>query len=405
MNILVLTALEKVHSGVLPGQLVGPLKNVKRLAPENRITLVSLTPLHHHLRYRARSMRLKKELRESGIRWLAWPLLFYSRDIYLRIGLLPFLLVQAVPALAAASLFSRAQVIHARSYPAALIACLAGALMRLRIVFDMRGLYIDEAVLTGRFSPGSCDVRIWRRIERALFRHSRAVVGVSSGFRSEWPENLGPDRGFVIPCSAEARPGAVDDGERKRMRGELGAGDRPLFVYSGSVGLWTSMELLFSVFGRIRSRIREAFLLILTQSSDALRYSPGAACSDSVRIRRLFPEQTKEWLSIGDAALLVREPHRVHEAAFPVKFGEYLAAGLPVLVTRSVSAVAALVEEHRCGRVIEGTDDPALADKARDILRNRERYRRNGRNLLEKELAVSVAARRWLDVYRRCMRA
>lgn len=50
--------------------------------------------------------------------------------------------------------------------------------------------------------------------------------------------------------------------------------------------------------------------------------------------------------------------------ALPTKFFEYLACGLPVIVSRSLAVISAIVDEERCGIVVDETDPSAIAGAA-----------------------------------------
>jgi glycosyltransferase involved in cell wall biosynthesis len=89
-----------------------------------------------------------------------------------------------------------------------------------------------------------------------------------------------------------------------------------------------------------------------------------------------------EYLAAGDLGLLLRDPHPVNRVASPVKFAEYLAAGLPVLVSPGVGDAAAIVERERVGfvhrprRALGAVMAQVAADRAGYGVRCREAARR-----------------------------
>jgi glycosyltransferase involved in cell wall biosynthesis len=57
-------------------------------------------------------------------------------------------------------------------------------------------------------------------------------------------------------------------------------------------------------------------------------------------------------LQEAHAGLLLRREDPVNQVASPTKFGEYLAAGLPVLLTEGIGDFSALVEKEGLGMIV-----------------------------------------------------
>ncbi len=80
-------------------------------------------------------------------------------------------------------------------------------------------------------------------------------------------------------------------------------------------------------------------------------------------------------LAVSDLGLLLRERNSVNRVASPVKFAEYLASGLPVLVSPGVGDCPDIVRRDRVGYVLDASAQLSrivseiVADRA--VLRNR----------------------------------
>jgi glycosyltransferase involved in cell wall biosynthesis len=66
-------------------------------------------------------------------------------------------------------------------------------------------------------------------------------------------------------------------------------------------------------------------------------------------------DQVALYLSAGDLGLLPRRPSLVNQVASPVKFAEYLAAGLPVLTNQGVGDYSELVHREGIGVALSAT--------------------------------------------------
>lgn len=247
-----------------------------------------------------------------------------------------------------------ADVLHAGSAAVAFACALLPKRTGRRIVFDMHGDTVAEAELCAGGSPAGRLRVVQERIKEkiGLARADRVLV-VS-----------GPLRKHVIGLGVPAEriaifPNGVDL-ERFVPSGPPPRRDVPLVVYAGRFEAWQGVESL----ERLAARSGRSFRLRVigfTEEDRVLEERIRAASPGAVEtIRRVPQEELARLLEEGDLLLIPREPSPAAEVAMPTKFGEYLALGRPVLLTR-VGEPAALVEEERCG-IVTGTGGDALAD-------------------------------------------
>ncbi len=87
------------------------------------------------------------------------------------------------------------------------------------------------------------------------------------------------------------------------------------------------------------------------------------------------------------------------------KLYEYLAFGIPVIVS-PVHSWSQIVQEHRCGAVLRGTDPSAFAAALREVLASEARWEemsRNARAAYETTLNGNVARERLIGLYERLL--
>jgi glycosyltransferase involved in cell wall biosynthesis len=83
--------------------------------------------------------------------------------------------------------------------------------------------------------------------------------------------------------------------------------------------------------------------------------------------------EIQNYLAVGDLGLLLRERNSVNRVASPVKFAEYLACGLPVLVSPGVGDFSHFVCAEHVGYVLE--PGLPLARVVSEIRDNRSAFR------------------------------
>lgn len=247
----------------------------------------------------------------------------------------------------------RPRLVHARSSLPATVAHLVARLVPgARLLFDCRGLVADEYADFGHWRRDTARYKLLKAAETNLFRHADAIVVLTDRLRA-WLRDearlVRPEVPVdVIPCCVDLSRFTVDDEARAGARRELGAGDRFVLAYAGNLKAWYCDEQMAELFAAVRRR-RPALFAVYTRSSperllDALaRRGVGAG---DVRVRATPPEEMPRWLAAGDGAVSFAEPRFSKIASSPVKVGEYLAVGMPVVVNRGVGDQDAMMRAH-----------------------------------------------------------
>jgi glycosyltransferase involved in cell wall biosynthesis len=248
-------------------------------------------------------------------------------------------------------LFLRPQILIARGIIAANLAFSVKSALR-KVIYDGRGAIAAEwteyKVVTD--SALLSEVAI---LESRAINESDGQIAVSEKLIDWWVReyHFKIKKTFVIPCTInevfenlEFTPSKV---EAARLK--LGYSERDyVFVYSGSVASWQGFSLL------------ERFAIPLLSGSATIKFLFLSAQDEKIKqIQDRFPAQVKvhicppsevpEYLLAGNFGLLIREQSVTNEVASPVKFAEYLACGLPVIISRGIGDYSDFVVKNKCG--------------------------------------------------------
>ena len=89
----------------------------------------------------------------------------------------------------------------------------------------------------------------------------------------------------------------------------------------------------------------------------------------------------------------------------PIKFGEYLAAGVPVLISHGVGDTEDIVKKHNVGIVVEGLTEPSLQNASKaavDFFRmNRVGVDDVCRKVASHYFSLQVACEKYEGIYRK----
>lgn len=306
-------------------------------------------------------------------------------------------------------------VVHCRSYPAMWGATQAfpngmeedvadGVGDRnVRLLFDTRGVYPEEGVVTGCFSEDSAAFARWKERERIMCARADAIVNVSTTF-TEHIQGIAPGtRNETIFTSTDL--------EAFRCPDDPDAGqDVHRLVYLGGISAdgWHTPESLAWLYGQFREAFADRMprLRIITRSPhEALRADFEARGIPSVELEFLRTNSLAETVAaLRDCrygALPLRSVHSESEAVLAKtllgsKSGEYLAAGLPILCNHLAGGVARLVGDQNLGLVY--TPGEPLSAALRELEIRHAAVRRDCRNAAT-AFDINEHARRYLALY------
>lgn len=291
------------------------------------------------------------------------------------------------------------QIAHARSYVPALIALALKKVMGVKFLFDMRGFWADERV-DGRIWPsGGARYRIAKALEKVYLRKADAVITLTDAAKNEIEalEYFRGRRPHITVIST-----CVDLGQfeiRDHASGPF------TLVYSGSLGTWYALDEMTAFFAVLKKRIPSARFLILTQSprplAEAVRdkYALG---EKEMSVRDVVYQRMPESIASGDAGIIFSRPSWANKARCPTKLGEFLASGLPVVMSRGIGDTEALVREERVGVVVDEFSESAYETAAgalRDLLGGVD-LRKRCRRVAERYFSLQEGIARYQRVYR-----
>jgi hypothetical protein len=298
-------------------------------------------------------------------------------------------------------------VIHARSHVPAAMALLARRLSRHQpqLVFDVRGLMVEEYEEAGRWRPGSVPSRLTTAVQRAAISRAARIVILTERARDELFTPDVQERVDVIPCCADLEGIAASGDARTSVRRRLGVEDATVMVYVGKFPSWSMPGAMADFHGIARTQIPKLHFLILTQENvepierELLR---AGAPRESFTITSVPAREMGSYLNASDFAITFIRPSPATICQSPTKLGEYLGAGLPVVYCRGVGDLDSLMSAE-IGVPLTTHSEAAHLAAARTVyaLTVDPQTRERCRLAAEEKLSLTrVGIPRYLSVYR-----
>ncbi len=254
----------------------------------------------------------------------------------------------------------RVKIVHSRASVPAAMALVIRALTRVRFLYDADSRLSEEYADNGHWRRNGLAFRAMAWVEAAARNRAHAIVVLSHRLRNDFIKQFGVRAPItVIPCCVDTDRFQFRPDDRDRKRRELGIGDERLFVYVGKVGARYLVSEMFAFYAAARQAWGNVRLLILS-GDPADRFAEIAAAqkivpSDYTLIRADYRD-VPAWLCAADAGIALIRPAGCERGSSPIKIAEYLACGLPVVMTDEIGDASDLVRQNGVGVVLETLD-------------------------------------------------
>jgi glycosyltransferase involved in cell wall biosynthesis len=308
---------------------------------------------------------------------------------------------------------NRIEMVHARSHSPATIALGLKRRFGIKMIFDLRGLMAEEYVDAGHWREGDLPYRLTKAAERRILTATDGIVTLTERIWpiiKEWKGLRGRAvHHEVIPCCANLSLFRFSEEERARRRTELGLEDKLTMVYLGSLDGWNLSAETADFFATFLKHNRKAHLLWLTTGShDRVRELMRARNvePDNFSVRAVGSGEVPSYLASADVGLAFVKRCVSRIASSPTKNGEYLACGLPLVISAGVGDSDLLINEWKAGVLVEDFSEGEFLRAGREIekiVRGPE-VREKARSVAEKVFNLeTIAAERYASLYEKVL--
>lgn len=250
-------------------------------------------------------------------------------------------------------------IIHAEAFYAAFHSLRISRETQSKVVFDIHGILAEETMMRG---GNPAWIKRINEVEGQLLRDVDACVMVSNSMQTflEKKHGVKVPTYKILPCCVHSDGFGLSSEKRDLIRQRKGFQDKFVLLYLGSLSVWQWPEAMFSLFAELHSRMKESIFYLLIPEYDHVKAREYIAKfhlpDDSYLLEEAPHSEVGGIIGVADAGLLLREPHDVNTVSSPTKFGEYLAAGLPVILTEGIGDYSALTNELNIGLTVSLND-------------------------------------------------
>lgn len=386
-------------------QILPYIRLIVKQPKNNSIHLLSFEKSSSHL---MQGHSLRNELAEEGIGWTS---LGFTRKLS-KLGKAWDLLKMYTAAIRLGWKY-KFDIIHCRSLHAAQVGLAVRNLFGGKVIFDMRGLWVDERIDGGIWQLQRILDRLlfraYKRIERWVMRQADGIVVLTDRVVEEIERIEPKAKGkiTVIPCCADYSHFSVPSLENRsqtRVQLEIEV-DALVLSYLGSLGTWYRFSDMLTFFREVIRRRGDAFFLIITkdwskiQENELVEAGFVGELRSKIVVRSATRDEVPVLLGASDVMLSFIEPSYSKLASSPTKLAEAFACGIPVISNPGVGDVARIIQDYDAGDLVELGNLDSMRETADRIV---EIISKGGEGLRKRTMSsfdLSRAAASYQSVY------
>jgi glycosyltransferase involved in cell wall biosynthesis len=300
-------------------------------------------------------------------------------------------------------LFRRIDILHFRRYDANFAALIAKRVWGKKLIFDPRGLFVEEKISSGLWQKNRFRARIYRYLENSIIEQADAVIS----FSRLHSEHLQSTYGEKIGEKVMHIPNCVDL-DKYRFKGKRRSSyltGKINLVYIGGASYWHMVDEMIFFFKYLKQRVPAFFTYLAYEGchSIAARFAESKLEAKDYCVASVPPEEIPQYLTDADIGIALIKPSLAKRVCAPIKFVEYLAAGLPVVINPGIGETEAIVKRYGVGVIYERQK---IQSNVAALLRmaGREDIRDRCRKVIERHYTLDVATKALLKTYQRVLR-
>lgn len=301
----------------------------------------------------------KAAANQMGITYTAWPVV---RKPNVSIGSLLTVLTSS----AKIKKYIRENNIHIvmprSTFPAMIVNQIKNKTFKL--IFDADGLPIEERLDFAGLKKESFHYKLMKLAETKMLTSADAVITRSQKAIDIHIAHIGASyrsKFSVVFNGRDRNVFAYQPHLREEVRQALGMKDELLFVYAGSLGPQYCLTEMLQIFQAYAEK-REAKFLILTGNTPFAEQNIPTELKAHVILKSVPSEKVSFYLNGGDVAFGLRKPTFSMQGVAPIKLGEYLLCGLPVIASKGIGDTEKILQNFEECYLYDHKQPPAMED-------------------------------------------
>lgn len=215
-----------------------------------------------------------------------------------------------------------------------------------KLIFDADGLPIEERIDFAGLKKESFQYKLMKSAETKMLKSADAVITRSQKSIDIHLAHIGESyrsKFSVVFNGRDRNVFAYRPHLKEEVRQELGLKDELLFVYAGSLGPQYCLTEMLQIFKAYAEKCEAKFLILTGNTAFAEQNIP-TELKAHIILKSVPAEKVSFYLNGSDLAFGLRKPTFSMQGVAPIKLGEYLLCGLPVIASKGIGDTEKILE-------------------------------------------------------------
>ncbi len=274
------------------------------------------------------------------------------------------------------------EIVHCRSYMAALIGLFVKKNYGAKFIFDMRGFWADERIDGGIWNKNNKLHRkmysFFKKKELEFIQQADYTISLTESAKKEinsWERFKGKLLPIeVIPCCVDLElfnPKLIEKEDTTILKSRLGVDDSNFVIcYLGSIGTWYMLDEMLDFFIILKAKKKNAKFLFITpdHKQGIINKAKEKRISlHDIIIQSATRNDVPKLLSLADLAIYFIKPVYSKKASSPTKMGELMAMGIPIITNTGIGDSDSILNDTKSGVLVNKFDMPGYQKAVKEL--------------------------------------
>lgn len=353
-----------------------------------------------HLTTRVERSGIRNLLRDEGIEWISFRYIPFG---FMAIMNSLFLIVRLWWLIGQQNI----NTIHSWCTPAGGLGWVLSKLTGKQLILDSYEPHAEPMVEAGQWDENSLAFRLLFWLERKQSRSADTVIACVDSMRTYANSryNASFKYFYVKPACVDLNLFHPEKSKNPLLVAKYGLERKMVYVYAGKFGGSYLTDEVFLLLKKAQDFYQDRFAVVLLNNHPKefiVKKALEAGVNIDCIIHEFIPHsQVPEYMGLGDVGLVPFVPVSSKRYGSPIKTGEYLAMGIPVLITKDISDDSEMIEEFGIGSVWKSFDDASIVDmiKKLDVKMKDPEIKKKARIIAEQTKTFDLAERVYSEIY------
>ena len=257
---------------------------------------------------------------------------------------------------------SSIRTIHSWCTPGGIFGYLLSIFSGKKLILDSFEPHAEVMSETGTWKRNSLKFKILFGLEKAMARRSEIQICCTSDMQDYALKTYGKTitNPFIKPAGVDLQIFNFSKKKNEKLLDKLGLKDKIVCVYAGKFGGLYLKQEVFDFLTVAHAHWGDKFraLLLTSESSDNIQKMSRISGLPSECVIHQFVKHSEvaDYLGLGDFALAPYQPVPSRKYAAPIKVSEYMAMGLPIVITPNIADDSTIIHKNKLGATLNTLD-------------------------------------------------